>query len=371
MELWLKHLHLHDCLLQNMSHPHRRLDHPCPPPAYAHLYPSASQLKLPFRSDLHFDTAPMYSPPTYLPLGQRSDHNAISALNPLRQILPPKDRSQIFPIPARDFPPFSAIAPTGTPSPRSYIQCFLLDLRTAESPPAPAQLPIHTQAQRLHTIDAYAHQIAEINCYKHGRSMLEGTPISSFRPPANNMANGWRSTLTSRHPRRPMGSSTSARPILPSSRLSPTASRPAYVPRAYLQRFKRNNAGPCLTLRALPSNKPFAESSDHSARGVGSSGTPPVKQCLDPRRPSAPPPFDFFADALHVPANPPQVHQEAHLQTIYRFSLSPVPSTEDITPPTFVGLLSSAVLLTLCPAHIRQVQSRAGACSHGSRGMGT
>ncbi|RHY08378.1 hypothetical protein DYB36_012724 [Aphanomyces astaci] len=112
----------------------------------------------------------MYSPPTYLPPA-----NAVTTTPSLPSIPPTKSlplkgpRSDIshtfgpsihveqtilryITEAARDFPPFSGIAPTGTTS---------------------------QWVQRLHTIDAYAHQIAEINCYKHGRSMLEARSAHS------------------------------------------------------------------------------------------------------------------------------------------------------------------------------------------------
>ncbi|RHY87850.1 hypothetical protein DYB37_010899 [Aphanomyces astaci] len=234
IELWLKYRHLHDCLWQTCPTPTadsttralRQRTHTCiRPQANSSSRFDRIYISTPIRCILRQHTSPPANavtttpslpsipPDKSLPLkGPRSDisHTFGPSIHLEQTIL------RYITEAARDFPPFSGIAPTGTPSPRSFIQCLLLDLRTAESPPAAAQLPIHTQAQRLHTIDAYAHQIAEINCYKHGLSMLEGTPINSFRPPVHQPLNNTVipfilvSVLTSRHPRRPMGSSTSA-----------------------------------------------------------------------------------------------------------------------------------------------------------------
>ncbi|ETV69469.1 hypothetical protein H257_14839 [Aphanomyces astaci] len=61
------------------------------------------------------------------------------------------------------------------------LQGLLRQLQLAETPPRQTPLPIDTPSQRLETIEAYANQLAEINRYRHGRSMIEGmTPSAAF-----------------------------------------------------------------------------------------------------------------------------------------------------------------------------------------------
>ncbi|RHY19139.1 hypothetical protein DYB25_007056 [Aphanomyces astaci] len=53
------------------------------------------------------------------------------------------------------------------------LQGLLRQLQLAETPPRQPPLPIDTPSQRLETIEAYANQLAEMNRYRHGRSMIE------------------------------------------------------------------------------------------------------------------------------------------------------------------------------------------------------